>query len=149
MKVNQPEIPINPCDTCRFKEIAKYEALAKCCSKCPGDHPHINATLDIPSNQLIINCPYCGNIHIHDEVGVYTCDAFLYTIQPKKVIAWIHSAYISICCPFCCYRSTYDSIPPSPYFPICCEKGLIEIVDTVENIYHSTKRIATNRLASI
>ncbi len=148
MKVKEPEIPINLCDTCKFKELSKHEELAKCCSNCTGDHPHINATLTY-NGKLMINCPYCENLHIHNEPGVYTCGEFLYTVQPKKIIAIIYLDYISVECPWCKKKEYFNSIPTSPYFPSCCQTEMLEIVDTVENIYHSTKRIAQNRLTSI
>jgi len=150
MKMKIPNIPLNLCDTCSVISMLKYEELAKTCENCKGDHPHINGTALDNFQKIVVECPYCGNMHIHDEPGVYTCGDLLYTVQPQKVIAVINSDYISIECPFCNTEEFCDTLPsPSIYFPTCCTQGLIQIVDTVENIYHSTKRIATNRLASI
>ena len=100
------------------------------------------------TNQLIIKCPYCKNLHLHDEIGTYTCRDGLYTIKPAEVIAEIFSEYVLINCPLCHKPHYFDSIPINIFSPEC-NHGLLEIVDTIEKIYHSSQRIAKSRLEAI
>ena len=144
--MKEPELKCMICVSMRNK---KDDDLAEACSYCKGDHPHINAKmLDTDNNSFMVKCPYCKNVHFHNDIGTHTCREYIYTIKPINVKGLVFSEYSTILCPLCSGIHNYDSLPKGIFQPEC-KGGILKIKWIEENFFHSTQRIATNRLNAI